>query len=313
MVSAKRKRLARPMSPGRVLRSRPVRDAVWMTLGILITAWALDVFLIPNKIAAGGVSGLATVIYYLMRDTLHLPFTVPVGVQMLVMNIVLLAIGIRARGWRYGAKTLFGAVGLSVAIDVMALPLFASVVPHLAADNQLLAALWGGALVGIGLGLVFRVGGNTGGTDIVAQLLTKKVSLGSGQLMLIVDAAVLVFAGVVLGPNLALYGAVAVFVMGTAIDVVQEGLVTEKAAYVFSDQSGPIGEAILHELGRGATALHGRGLYTGEDRDVIFTVVSRREIEDLKAIVHALDPEAFVVISDVHEALGEGFKEYRRR
>jgi uncharacterized membrane-anchored protein YitT (DUF2179 family) len=160
---------------------------------------------------------------------------------------------------------------------------------------------------------VFRVGGNTGGTDIVAQLLTKKVSLGSGQLMLLVDAIVLVLAGVVLGPDLALYGAVAVFVMGTAVDVVQEGLVTEKAAYIFSDQSAPIGEAILHELGRGATALQGRGLYTGEDRDVIFTVVSRRELDDLKAIVHALDPEAFVVISDVHEALGEGFKEYRRR
>jgi uncharacterized membrane-anchored protein YitT (DUF2179 family) len=314
MVRATLKRLAgAPMSPQRVLRSRPVRDAFWMTLGILIAAWALDVFLIPNKIAAGGVSGLATVIFYFMRDTLHSPLVIPVGVQMLIMNVVLLAIGIRARGWRYGAKTLFGAVGLSVAIDVMTLPVLSPLVPHLAADNQLLAALWGGALVGLGLGLVFRVGGNTGGTDIVAQLLTKKVSLGSGQLMLLVDAIVLVLAGVVLGPDLALYGAVAVFVMGTAVDVVQEGLVTEKAAYIFSDQSAPIGEAILHELGRGATALQGRGLYTGEDRDVIFTVVSRRELDDLKAIVHALDPEAFVVISDVHEALGEGFKEYRRR
>jgi uncharacterized membrane-anchored protein YitT (DUF2179 family) len=301
------------MSPGRVLRSRPVRDAFWMTLGILITAWSLDVFLIPNKIAAGGVSGLATVIFYLMRDTLGSPLVIPVGVQMLIFNVVLLAIGIRVRGWRYGAKTLFGAVGLSVAIDVMALPLFAGVVPHLAADNQLLAALWGGALGGLGLGMVFRVGGNTGGTDIVAQLLTKKVPLGSGQLMLIVDAAVLLFAGVVLGPDLALYGAVAVFVMGTTIDVVQEGLVTEKAAYVFSDQSGPIGEAILHELGRGATAFAARGLYTGEERDVIFTVVSRREIDDLKHIVHTLDPDAFLVISDVHEALGEGFKEARLR
>src|ERR1035437_2818242 len=124
-----------------------------MTLGILFTAFALDAFLIPNKIAAGGVSGWATIILYVLRDA-HLA-GVPVGVQMLLMNLVLLAIGIRARGWRYGAKTIYGAVALSVAVDVLA-----PFVPHLASADHLLAALWGGALTGIGLGVVFRVGGN---------------------------------------------------------------------------------------------------------------------------------------------------------
>lgn len=307
MVREKLNKLARPMSPQRILRSRPVRDAFWMTLGILIAAWGLDAFLIPNKIAAGGVSGLATVLFYTLKD-LGLP-VVPVGVQMAIMNIVLLAIGIRARGWRYGAKTLYGAIGLSVAVDVMALPVFAGVVPHLATNDPLLAALWGGALMGLGVGLVFRVGGNTGGTDIIAQLLTKKISIGIGQLMLAIDVLVLVAAGIVFGPTLALYGAVAVFVGGRTIDLVQEGLVTEKAAYIFSLKAEAIGEAIVRELGRGATALRSRGVYTGADRDVIFCVVSRRELEDLKSIVHSLDPEAFVVISDVHEVLGEGFKE----
>ncbi len=308
MVRARVRKFVSPLAPGHVLRSRPVRDIFWMSVGILITAFALDSFLIPNKIAAGGVSGLATVIYYMLRDTLHSPVVVPVGVQMLVMNVALLAIGIRARGWRYGAKTLYGAVGLSVAIDAMA-----PFVRPLATADPLLAVLWGGALSGIGMGIVFRVGGNTGGTDIVAQLLTRRVSLGTGQLMLAIDAVVILAAGLVLGPTLALYGAIAVFVMGRAIDVVQEGLVTEKAAFVFSRHSGPIGDAILHELGRGATALQGRGMYTGDEREVIFSVVSRRELDALKSIVHALDPEAFVVISDVHEALGEGFKEYRAR
>lgn len=291
-------------SAGRVLRSRPVRDYFWMTSGILLTAWALDAFLIPNKIAAGGVSGLATVILYVLRDA-SLP-AIPVGVQMLVMNIGLLAVGIRARGWRYGAKTLYGAVALSVAIDLMA-----PFTPQLAANDHLLAAVWGGALTGIGLGMVFRVGGNTGGSDIVAQLLTKKVSLGVGQLMLILDAVVLLLAMLKFGPELALYGAVAVFVSGSVIDVVQEGLSTEKAAWIFSRHNEAIGQAILTELGRGATAFAARGLYSGEDRDVIFCVVGRRELDDLKNIVHTLDPEAFVVISDVHEALGEGFKEAR--
>lgn len=306
MVRARLKALANPELPGRVLRSRPVRDYFFMTAGIIITAFALDAFLIPNKIAAGGVSGLATVIYYALKDA-GLP-TIPVGTQMLLMNIVLLAIGVRARGWRYGAKTIYGAVGLSVAVDVLAL-----VVRPLAPNDQLLAVLWGGALAGIGMGMVFRVGGNTGGTDIVAQLLTKKISLGIGQLMLAVDACVLLLAGLVLGPNLALYGAIAVFITGTTIDVVQEGLSTEKAAYIFSQHNDAIGQAILHELGRGATGFAARGLYSGEAREVIFCVVSRRELDDLKHIVHSLDPDAFLVISDVHEALGEGFKEARIR
>jgi len=294
----------RKMSPGRVLRSRPVRDYFWMTLGILITAYALDAFLIPNKIAAGGVSGLSTVLYYVLKDA-GLP-AVPVGLQMLVFNIGLLAVAVRLRGWRFGAKTIYGAVGLSLAVDLMA-----PFVTALAVNDRLLAVLWGGALTGIGMGMVFRVGGNTGGTDIVAQLLTKKVSLGVGQLMLLVDAGVLLVAAAKFGPELALYGAVAVFVTTTTIDVVQEGLSTEKAAFIFSKKHEEIGQAILAELGRGATGFAARGLYTGEDREVIFCVVSRRELDDLKNIVHALDPDAFLVISDVHEALGEGFKEAR--
>jgi uncharacterized membrane-anchored protein YitT (DUF2179 family) len=296
----------RRMSPGRILHSRPVRDYFWMTVGILTTAFALDTFLIPNRIAAGGVSGLATVVFYSLKDA-HLP-VVPVGVTMLLFNVVLLAIGIRVRGWRYGAKTLYGAVGLSLAIDLMA-----PFVHALATNDPLLAVLWGGALSGIGMGMVFRVGGNTGGTDIVAQLLSKKINLGVGQLMLLVDAGVLLIAALKFGPELALYGAVAVFVTTTTIDVVQEGLSTEKAAFIFSKRNEEIGATILTELGRGATAFAARGMYTGEDRDVIFCVVSRRELDDLKNIVHALDPDAFLVISDVHEALGEGFKEARIR
>ena len=302
MVRDKLKR----MTPGRVLRSRPVRDYFWMTLGILITAYALDAFLIPNKIASGGVSGLATVIFYAMKDA-SLP-AIPVGVMMLMVNVVLLAVGIRVRGWRYGTKTVYGAVGLSIAIDVMA-----PFIQPLATKDPLLAVLWGGALAGIGMGMVFRVGGNTGGTDIVAQLLSKKISLGVGQLMLLVDAGVLVVAALKFGPELALYGAAAVFVTTTTIDVVQEGLSTEKAAFIFSKLNDEIGQTIMAELGRGATAFAARGVYTGEDREVIFCVVSRRELDDLKNIVHTIDPDAFLVISDVHEALGEGFKEARIR
>jgi uncharacterized membrane-anchored protein YitT (DUF2179 family) len=289
-------------NPSAVLKSRRVRDYALMTLGILITAWGLNAFLIPNKLAAGGVSGLATVFYYLFQDKFGV--TVPIGMQMLVMNGILLVIGIRAKGWRYGARTVYGMVAMSVAVDV-----FATFTPHLAAHDQLLAVLYGGAVSGIGMGLVFKARGNTGGTDIVAQLLVEKVNLGIGQLMLLADAVVTLVAAIVLGPDLALYGAVAVFIMGSVIDVVQEGLSVEKAAFIICDEPGRVADAVLHQLGRGATGIMARGLYSSEPREMVFTVVSRREIDALKALVHAVDPKAFVVIADVHEALGEGFKE----
>ena len=289
-------------NPSTVLKSRRVRDYALMTLGIAITAWGLNAFLIPNRLAAGGVSGLATVFYYLFQDRFGVE--VPVGLQMLAMNGVLLAIGVRKKGWRYGAKTVYGMVAMSLAVDLLA-----PFTPHLAAHDQLLAVLYGGAVTGIGMGLVFKARGNTGGTDIIAQLLVEKVNLGIGQLMLAADAVVTLVAAVVLGPDLALYGAVAVFVMGSVIDVVQEGLSVEKAAFIICDEPGRVADAVLHQLGRGATGLMARGLYSAEPREMVFTVVSRREIDSLKALVLAVDPNAFLIIADVREVLGEGFKE----
>ena len=296
------KRILTKANAATVLKHRRVRDYIFMTVGILITAWGLNAFLIPNKLAAGGVSGLSTVFYYLFQEQFDI--TVPIGMQMLAMNGILLMIGISKKGWRYGAKTIYGMVAMSVAVDALA-----PFTPHLASHDQLLAVLYGGAVTGIGMGLVFKARGNTGGTDIVAQLLVEKVNLGIGQLMLIADAIVTLVAAVVLGPDLALYGAVAVFVMGAVIDLVQEGLSVDKAAFIICDEPGRVADAVMHQLGRGATGLVAKGLYSGEAREMVFTVVSRREIDSLKALVHAVDPKAFVVIADVHEVLGEGFKE----
>ncbi|MDY0088620.1 MAG: YitT family protein [Coriobacteriia bacterium] len=289
------------ITPRKVLRARPVRTYLLITVGLVLTAWSLNAFLIPNRIAAGGVSGLATVLFFTAQD---LGITLPIGVQMLVMNALLLSVALRVRGWHYAAKTIYGIVVLSVLVDV-----FARFTPHLAEGDYLLAALYGGALSGLGMGMVFKAGGSTGGTDIIASLLSRRFSFGQGQLLLAVDAIVIVLAGLKFGSELALYGAVAVFVMGAAVDLVLEGLKVEKAAFVISQHGARIGEAIMHDLGRGATALAARGMYSGEPREMIFTVVSRKEIDDLKQIVRAIDPGALVIISDVHEAIGEGFKE----
>ncbi len=284
----------------RVLRKRPVRDYGLITVGALVAAFGFDAFLIPNRIAAGGVSGLATVVYHLGQGS---GVTIPVGVQMLVMNVFLLGIAIRVRGWHYGAKIIYGAVALSIAIDGLA-----AVVPNLAPDDTLLAVLYGGALTGLGLGMVFKAGGNTGGSDVVAQLMQDKVPLGVGQLILAVDALVIAVAGVAFGPELALWAFIAVFVSARVIDLVQEGLTVEKAAFIMSERSDRIAEAILYELHRGATGLSGRGLFSGRSREVVFTVVARNQLDRLKTIVRTVDPDAFLIITDVHEAVGEGFR-----
>lgn len=285
------------------LHSRRLRDFSLITLGTLVTAYGLDAFLIPNRLAAGGVSGLATIIHYVALRYVSLP----VGVVMLALNAGLLVVAWRARGWRYLARTVYGAVMLSVLVDFGA-----PFVQPLATNDPLLAALYGGAVTGLGLGIVFKAGGNTGGTDIIAQLLVRRVSLGIGQLTLLADAFVMLLAAIAFNPTLALYGIVAVFVSGAVIDLVQEGLAVNKAAYIISDMSDDVADAILNELGRGATAFRAKGLYTGSEREVIFTVVSRRELDPLKSLVRAVDPTAFVIITDVHEVLGEGFSRLER-
>jgi uncharacterized membrane-anchored protein YitT (DUF2179 family) len=285
----------------RILKSRRLRDFALMTVGVVMTAFALDAFLIPNRLAAGGVSGLATVIYYAAMQRFNV--TIPVGTQMLVMNAALLLVAWRYRGMRYVAKTLYGAVGLSILVDVLA-----PFTPHLASSDLLLAALWGGAVSGLGMGLVFKGGGNTGGTDIVAQLLSRRFPFGVGQLMLVIDAFVTLLAALQFGPNVALYGVVAIFVSTATIDLVLEGISVEKAVIIISDTADRIGQAINEEMGRGATRLEATGVYTGERRGTLYVVLSRNEIDDLKAIVRGIDPTAMVIISNVHEAIGEGFK-----
>lgn len=274
------------------------REYLGITLGIIITAFALDMFLVPNKLAAGGVSGLSTVLHY--------EIGLPVGLTMGVINVLLFVVGTKLQGWKYGMKTIYGAFGLAFAVDALA----PFIKPLVITNDAILGTLYGGILTGIGMGIVFRNGGNTGGTDIIAQILQKYSNLGLGQLFLLVDGFVMLIAAIAFGLKLALYGMIAVIVMGRVIDYVQEGLSVEKAAFIISDHTQEIAESILFELRRGATALESRGYYSGNRRDTIFCVVERKQVEHLKRIVHVIDPEAFVIISDVHEVVGEGFKQF---
>lgn len=281
------------------MKFKSVVEFTWVTAGVIITALGLDMFLIPNKIAAGGVSGAATVLHYVLG--------LPVGLTMLLMNIPLFAMGIYRLGLTFGFRSLYGTLALSVAIDGMArfLP-----VPT---QEPLLASLYGGALVGVGLGLVFRYRGTTGGTDLAAAILRSYTGINIGQLLFLVDATVVLAAGLTFHSwELAMYALLTIFITAWVIDLVQEGISYAKAFFIISDKTDDIADAVLTRLDRGVTALKGRGLYTNTDRDVLLTVVNRSEVSRLKEVVYEIDPAAFLVLTDVREVLGEGFKNYRR-
>ena len=278
---------------------REVMDYLGILIGVTLVALGLVWLQIPNKIAAGGVSGLAIIIYYLWHW--------PVAWTMLMMNLPLFLACLWVFGPRYGAKTLFGSALISIMVQFWELVIKLNPLT----TNNLLASLYGGVIVGVGVGIAFRFRGNTGGTDLAAQLLNRFTGIPVGQALLLFDGAVIVLAGVIFhSVELALYAMITLFVSSKVLDAVLEGLDYAKAALIISEEAEVIGEMILTQLKRGATGLVGRGLYSSQQKEVILCVISRAEEIKLKELVHQVDPKAFIIITDVHEVLGEGFKEY---
>lgn len=273
-----------------------LREYFFISIGVLLTAVGLDMFLVPNKIAAGGVSGIATIVHYAVAF--------PVGTVMLAINIPLFIIGIKQLGLGIGIRSLFGTITLSILVDFMA-----SLQLPVPTHNPLLASIYGGIIVGVGIGIVFRNKGTTGGTDLAAAIINNYMKLSVGVVLFIVDASVIIAAGLVFrSAELALYALLTVFLTARVIDIVQEGFGNTKAALIISGKPEEVANAIMQKLDRGVTSLMGKGMYTGNERDVILSVVTRPEISILKDLVYEIDPKAFVILADVHEVLGEGFK-----
>ncbi|HAG07679.1 MAG: hypothetical protein XD69_0980 [Clostridia bacterium 62_21] len=284
---------------GKVLAGT-IREYMVLGIGVVLTALGLDLFLVPNRIAAGGVGGIATILHHL--------FGLPVGMVMLALNVPLFIWGLYRLGFVYGFRSLFGTIALSVVIDAMA-P-FLPVPTH----DPLLASLYGGVLVGVGLGLVFRAKGTTGGTDFAAAILRTYLGINVGQILFAIDGLVVLAAGFAFrSAELAMYALITIFVSAWLIDLVQEGFTFAKAFFIISKHPDRVARAVLHDLERGATVWRAKGAYTGEERDVLLTVVNRAEVTRLKDLVYGIDPRAFIILADVHEVLGEGFKEYRGR
>lgn len=283
-----------------VNRSRVLSQATqwfWLIAGSVLSALAYDLFLIPHSIVPGGAGGVAMVLNRLV----HLP----VGATVIVLNVPLFLLGVWKLGRTYGAKSVLGMALSSLLIDF-----FAYVVPlRPATDNPVLASIFGGLTLGVGLGLVFRGGGSTGGSDIVGMVLNRTTNLSTGTAILLIDALVISAAGVAFHSfELALYGYLNLYLSTRAIDLVLEGLSYTRALFVVSDRPEAIAAAVTQQLNRGATVLAATGAFSGIERGLVFSVMSRREIVRARDIIRETDPGAFVVITDVYEVLGEGFR-----
>lgn len=292
--------MARRIDINRIIQSQFMRDLPAIMLGCAIAAFATDVFMIPNGLAAGGLTGLATIIAELGRRA---GISLPVGMQTIVMNALLLLVVVRSGGLKYVVQTVTGFVLFGFFTD-----LFAPFVLHLQHEDIMLSALWGGIVSGIGYGLVFRCGANTGGSDTIGQIIARKSSLPVGATVMAIDVAVCAASAPVFSVANALYAALSMVLMGYVVDMVVDGGNTQRAAFIISDHFDDIEHDILHAMDRGCTRLMAQGSWTRKDRPVLFFVLSRREISIIKTIVYEHDADAMLIITDVNEAIGYGFK-----
>lgn len=292
--------MARRIDINRIIQSQFMRDLPAIMLGCAIAAFATDVFMIPNGLAAGGLTGLATIIAELGRRA---GISLPVGIQTIVMNALLLLVVVRSGGLKYVVQTVTGFVLFGFFTD-----LFAPFVLHLQHEDIMLSALWGGIVSGIGYGLVFRCGANTGGSDTIGQIIARKSSLPVGATVMAIDVAVCAASAPVFSVANALYAALSMVLMGYVVDMVVDGGNTQRAAFIISDHFEDIEHDILHAMDRGCTRLMAQGSWTKKDRPVLFFVLSRREFSIIKTIVYEHDADAMLIITDVNEAIGYGFK-----
>lgn len=272
-----------------------------VALGSVIFALAFDWFFAPNQVAMGGVTGLAQVINAVFP-------ALSVGVLSFLLNVPLFLAGWKFIGFHLLASSLFSMAVSSVAIDVIA-----AIYPFPPMD-PMLSCLCGGALMGVGLGIVFSQGATTGGTDVVARLMKLKLPwLPMGKLMLVPDFIVLALAAAAFGRvEAALYGAVGIFVATRVMDTVLYGLDTSKVAYIISDRWEELSRRLLEELDMGVTLLQGQGAYTGREKQILMVAFKQKAIVQVKKTVHEIDPGAFLIVCDAHDVLGEGFGDYQK-
>lgn len=274
-----------------------VSDYLFILVGSLVQALAMRLFLIPGKLVSGGISGAAQLINHYTAW--------PIGLMVIIGNIPLFLLGWRYLGGRrFAFRTAFTILAFSILTDALVW----IIPPESLANDPVLSSLFGGVLLGFGLGLVYRGKGTSGGSDIIGRIINHRLGIPISQSYLITDAVIVLSAGFVFGWEYALYGLVMLYVSGVAAEVTLEGTGIFRTVMIVTSCPQEIAQEIMTSMERGVTFLNGKGAYTGQEREVIYSVVTRSEISRLKALVQEKDPGAFMVIGQAHEALGEGFR-----
>ncbi len=305
----------------KLLKKTPFIDYVAITIGAAFMAMGISVFLIDARVVPGGASGLAMAIHYLSNGT------IPVGMMIWGINVPLFIWGIKELGSRFGWRTFYGFTMSSFFIDF-----FRGDIPGLGfvrlQDSQTIKDLLhndfffliliGAVMLGIGLGLIFKFKGTTAGSDIVAAIMQKRFGLKPGMAIMLIDFFVISLAGIIIevkdlaidrpALSLTFYAFFLLFVSSKLIDYIIDGFDYARIAYIISDKHEEIGKRIMNDLSRGATAIKSRGLYRNVEREVIFTIITLKELSTLLDLIKEIDPDAFVIVNNVHEVLGRGFR-----
>lgn len=267
-------------------------------VGAFIMASGFVLFITPHNIVPGGVYGISIVIHHFTGW--------PIGLTALAFDIPLTIIGVRVLGPRFGVKTVIGFILTAVFVDSLTYFLGAKA---LVPDDILLSSIFGGVFIGFGLGLIFKSKATSGGSDIVAMIISKYTKLPLGQLMIYVDSTI-VLAGLFAFQDwtIPLYSLIVIYITGRVVDLVLQGISYDKTLFIISDKHDEIRSKIIDDLNRGGTFLKGEGMYNGKEKSIIYTVLNRRELAILQDFINKIDPEAFLTVINANEILGNGFK-----
>lgn len=279
-----------------------IRILIPILIGTAIYAFGLHYFVLPNQLMEGGVTGIAVLLNYAAGW--------PLSISTLVLNIPLFLLGWKVLGRGQMLYTLVGIVSLSGFLAILEQLIHHGwLIPFQSSNDYMLVALYAGVSLGTGLGIVFRFGGTTGGIDIVARIITRSKGMSMGQIILTFDIIIIGLSLIYIPINKILYTLVTVFVASKLIDFIQDGAYAAKSFSIISEHGSEIANRVTQELDRGVTLIPARGAFSGQQKEVVYCVVQRNEIHRLKTIVRNVDPRAFIVINEVHDVLGEGFKE----
>jgi uncharacterized membrane-anchored protein YitT (DUF2179 family) len=277
---------------------KSIRDYLLILMGAFIQAVSLRLFLVPASLVSGGISGAAQLINYLTNGW-------PIGVMVILGNLPLFVIGWRYLGGpRFALRTMLSIVAFAIFTDLLGL-----FIPSVGITQDLfLNAIFGGIILGIGLGIVYLGRGTSGGTDILGRILNRRLGISISLSYMLTDSLVVLLAGFVFGWERALYGLVMIYVSGVAADVASQGSSIIRTALIVTTKGQQVTDAIMEELDRGVTLIPAKGGYTGDDKSLLYCAISASEVIRLKTVVKESDPDAFMVIGHATEALGEGFK-----